>query len=63
MCMSRFGTRIQYTANFLDLHVVPARSEPEALPFCALAYALSGIIATALVAMPPVASALLAITA
>ena len=42
---------------------VRACSEPEALPFCALAYALSGIIATALVAVPPVASALLAITA
>ncbi|KAK9821310.1 hypothetical protein WJX81_008067 [Elliptochloris bilobata] len=40
-----------------------ARSEPEALPFCALAYALTGVISTALVAVPPVASALLAITA
>ena len=38
-------------------------SEPEALPFCALAYALMGIISTVLVALPPVAHALLAITA
>ena len=38
-------------------------SEPEALPFCALAYALMGIISTVLVALPPVARALLAITA
>lgn len=38
-------------------------SEPEALPFCALAYALIGIISTVLVALPPVARALLAITA
>ncbi|EIE23379.1 hypothetical protein COCSUDRAFT_15440, partial [Coccomyxa subellipsoidea C-169] len=40
-----------------------ARNEPEALPFCALAYALIGIISTVLVALPPVARALLAITA
>jgi hypothetical protein len=40
-----------------------ACSEPEALPFCALAYALMGIISTVLVALPPVARALLAITA
>ena len=38
-------------------------SEPEALPFCALAYALIGIISTVLVALPPIARALLAITA
>jgi hypothetical protein len=38
-------------------------SEPEALPFCALAYALIGIISTVLVALPPLAKALLAITA
>jgi hypothetical protein len=38
-------------------------SEPEALPFCALAYALIGIISTLLVSLPPVAAALMAITA
>ncbi len=38
-------------------------SEPEALPFAALAYALIGVISTAVVAVPPVAHALIAITA
>jgi len=38
-------------------------SEPEALPFCALAYSLIGIISTVLVAIPPVAAALIKITA
>ena len=48
-----------------DACAVPVHpcSEPEALPFCALAYALMGIISTVLVALPPVARALLAITA
>ena len=36
-------------------------SEPEALPFCALAYALIGVTATTLVAIPPVRYSLLAI--
>ena len=40
-----------------------AAREPEALPFCALAYALIGVISTLLVSAPPVARALLAITA
>lgn len=39
------------------------RSEPEALPFCALAYSLIGIISTLLVSIPPIAAALLKITA
>ena len=38
-------------------------SQPEALPFCALAYALVGVFATMLVGLPPVARSLLAITA
>mmetsp|Transcript_69755 Transcript_69755/g.220870 ORF Transcript_69755/g.220870 Transcript_69755/m.220870 type:complete len:102 (+) Transcript_69755:89-394(+) len=38
-----------------------AATEPEALPFCALAYALIGIISSVLVAIPPVRLALLAI--
>ena len=37
--------------------------EPEALPFCALAYALIGIISTVLVSIPTVQAALLAVTA
>ena len=37
--------------------------EPEALPFCALAYALIGIISTVLVSIPMVQAALLAVTA
>ena len=41
----------------------PWSSEPEALPFAALAYALIGVISTAVVAVPPVARALIAITA
>ncbi|KAK9823111.1 hypothetical protein WJX72_000351 [[Myrmecia] bisecta] len=39
-----------------------ARSEPEALPFCALAYAFIGIISTLLIALPPVRAGLLALT-
>ena len=38
-------------------------SEPEALPFCALAYALIGVFATIFVALPPVHKSLMAITA
>lgn len=40
-----------------------ARSEPDALPFCALGYALIGVAATLLASLPPVTAALLAITA
>lgn len=40
-----------------------ARSEPDALPFCALGYALIGVAATVLASLPPVTAALLAITA
>lgn len=36
--------------------------EPEALPFCALAYALIGIISTVLASIPVVQAALLAVT-
>ena len=39
-----------------------AAKEPEALPFCALAYALIGIESTVLVSIPAVQAALLAIT-
>lgn len=39
-----------------------ARSEPEALPFCALGYALIGVAASVLAALPPVTAALLALT-
>ena len=35
--------------------------EPEALPFCALAYALIGIISTVLVSIPAVQSALISV--
>jgi hypothetical protein len=44
------------------LPVLPA-SEPEALPFCALAYSLIGIISTLLVSIPPIAGLLMKITA
>lgn len=37
------------------------RREPEALPFCALAYALIGVISTVLAALPFVSSAIIAI--
>lgn len=40
-----------------------ARSEPDALPFCALGYALIGVAATLLASLPPVTAALLAVTA
>ena len=40
-----------------------ARSEPDALPFCALGYALIGVAATVLASLPPVTAALLAVTA
>ena len=40
-----------------------ARSEPDALPFCALGYALIGVAASVLASLPPVAAALLAVTA
>ena len=39
-----------------------ARSEPEALPFCALGYALIGVAASVLAALPPVTAALMALT-
>jgi len=39
---------------------LPCR-EPEALPFCALAYALIGIISTLLIAMPGTTMLLMAI--
>jgi len=39
-----------------------ARSEPEALPFCALGYALIGVAASLLAALPPVTAALMALT-
>ena len=38
-----------------------ARDEPEALPFCALAYGLMGIVSTVLVSIKPIASALITI--
>jgi putative effector of murein hydrolase len=40
-----------------------ARSEPDALPFCALGYALIGVAATLLASLPPVTAALMALTA
>lgn len=40
-----------------------ASEEPEALPFCALAYALIGVISTVLVSIPAVRGSLVAITA
>ncbi|KAK9807442.1 hypothetical protein WJX73_007719 [Symbiochloris irregularis] len=40
-----------------------ASDEPEALPFCALAYALIGIISTVLVSIPAVRGSIFAITA
>lgn len=36
--------------------------EPDALPFCALAYALIGVISSVLVSFPVVQQAILAIT-
>lgn len=36
-----------------------ARNEPEALPYCAIAYALTGIVSTVLCALPPVRNSLL----
>ena len=39
-----------------------ARSEPDALPFCALGYALIGVAASVLAALPPVTAALMALT-
>lgn len=36
-----------------------AGKEPEALPYCAIAYALTGIINTILCAIPPVRTSLL----
>ena len=41
---------------------VLAAREPEALPYCALAYALCGVAATVLVAVPPFRDLILAIT-
>ena len=38
-----------------------ARDEPAALPFCALAYGLMGIVSTLLVGIPPVNALLVAI--
>lgn len=37
-------------------------NEPEALPFCALAYALVGIASTLLMSMPTLRSAIISIT-
>lgn len=38
-----------------------AAKEPEALPYCALAYAVIGILATVFASLPPVRAALIAI--
>lgn len=38
-----------------------AGKEPEALPYCAIAYALTGIASTLLCTLPPVQSSLLMI--
>ncbi|KAG0559925.1 hypothetical protein KC19_10G139600 [Ceratodon purpureus] len=38
-----------------------ARNEPEALPYCAIAYALTGIISTVLCTLPPVRTSLIMI--
>ena len=58
-----YHSRGAFCSSAVNNCLVLPCSEPEALPFCALAYALIGIISTVLVALPPIARALLAITA
>lgn len=52
-----------YFSEHLQLMRMSACREPEALPFCALAYALIGVISTVLVSIPAVRGSLVAITA
>lgn len=57
---SHIGSDLDCSAHGLGTAAL-AGKEPEALPYCAIAYAITGIVSTLLCTIPPVRTSLLMI--